>query len=264
MSSSISDKGIILGDTAAAPQLFSITASVASNSLTVTLAPSTVAFRNATLGTGGVQTVQNTAAISIIVPSGATLGTTNATLGRLYVLALNNVGTMELAVVNAASNLALDETGLISTTAISAGASSASTVYSVSARTNVPYRVIGFIESTQATAGTWATAPSLIQGTGGQALVSLVGLQTLGFNQSWQSVTRTVGTTYYNTTGKPIAVSTCAVTSGNTSYSGIVNGSTAVVGYANSYYITIFFIVPPGGSYYTSGSVTLTNWFELR
>jgi hypothetical protein len=83
------------------------------------------------------------------------------------VIAINNAGTIELAVINVAGGNDLSETGLISTTAISASATSNSVFYSTTARTNVAYRVVGYVESTQATAGTWATAPSTIQGQGG-------------------------------------------------------------------------------------------------
>jgi hypothetical protein len=34
----------------------------------------------------------------------------------------------------------------------------------------VPYRLVGYVESTQATAGTWASSPSKIQGAGGVAM----------------------------------------------------------------------------------------------
>jgi len=145
-----------------------VTASVASNALTVTLNPTTLDFRSATLGSGTVNTRAIATALSAVVPLGATLGTTNAVLSKVTLVAIDNAGTVELAVCN--GSLSLDESTLISTTALSADADSASVVYSTTARTNVPFRVVGFIESTQATAGTWATAPSKIQGAGGQAL----------------------------------------------------------------------------------------------
>lgn len=94
-------------------------------------------------------------------------------------IALNNAGTIELAVVNTAGGVLLDETNLISTTAISAGSSSASVIYSTTARSNVAYRVIGFIDSIQTTAGTWATSPSEIQGAGGQSLLRATPLQSM-------------------------------------------------------------------------------------
>lgn len=151
------------------PSLFSVTATVATNAMTVGLNSTRIDFRNASLTSGVPTTINATGNLSLVIPAGATLGTTNAVLSRVVLLCLNNAGTAELAVVNQAGGVNLDETGLISTTAISASATSASTIYSTTARTNVPYRVVGFIDSTQATAGQWATAPTLIQGGGGGA-----------------------------------------------------------------------------------------------
>lgn len=148
-------------------QIQPINASAGSNALTISASALSLDFRSTTLGIGTVTTVSGTPA-NLVVPSGATLGTTNGVLSRLAVLELNNAGTMEMAVVNAAGGVDLSETGLISTTAISAAASSASVIYSTTARTGVAYRVVGYVESTQATAGTWATNPSTVQGIGGQ------------------------------------------------------------------------------------------------
>lgn len=147
-------------------QLQPINATVAANVLTILASPLSLDFRSTTLGSGVVTTVSGTPA-QLVIPSTATLGTTSAVASRLAVLALNNAGTIELAVVNIAGNTDLTETGLISTTAIAAASNSATTVYSTTARTSVAYRVLGYIDSTQATAGTWATAPSAIQGAGG-------------------------------------------------------------------------------------------------
>lgn len=145
-----------------------VTASVASNALTVTLNPTTLDFRSSTLGSGTVNTRTIGTAISTVVPSGATLGTTNATLSKVMLLAIDNAGTVELAVCN--GSLSLDESTLISTTLLDSSSDSASVIYSATARTNVPFRIVGYIESTQTTAGTWASSPSKIQGIGGQAL----------------------------------------------------------------------------------------------
>ncbi len=143
-----------------------VTASVASNALTVTLNPTTLDFRSSALGSGTVNTRTISTAISTVVPSGATLGTTNATLSKVMLLAIDNAGTVELAVCN--GSLSLDESTLISTTVLDTSSDSASVIYSTTARTNVPFRIVGYVESTQATAGTWATSPSKIQGVGGQ------------------------------------------------------------------------------------------------
>jgi hypothetical protein len=143
-----------------------VTGSVASNALTVTLNPTALDFRSATIGSGTVNTRTISTAISAVVSSGATLGTTNAVLSKVTLIALDNAGTVELAVCN--GSLSLDESTLISTTVLDTASDSATVIYSTTARTNVPFRIVGYIESTQATAGTWATAPSKIQGIGGQ------------------------------------------------------------------------------------------------
>ena len=157
-------------------QIQPISASVAANALTISASALALQFRSSTLGSGAVSFVKGTPA-NLVISSGSTLGTTSAVRSRIAVLALNNAGTIELAAANAAG-VDLSETGLISTTAEGgAGAADSGTVaYSTTARTNVAYRVIGYIESTQATAGTWATAPSTIQGAGGQALLQSQGL----------------------------------------------------------------------------------------
>jgi hypothetical protein len=161
-------KNTVPGPQSQTSKIEPVTGSVASNALTVTLNPTALDFRSATLGSGTVNTRTIATAISAVVPSGATLGTTNAVLSKVTLIALDNAGTVELAVCN--GSLSLDESTLISTTVLDAASDSATVIYSATARTNVPFRIVGYIESTQATAGTWATAPSKIQGYGGQAL----------------------------------------------------------------------------------------------
>lgn len=154
-------------------QIRPITASVGSSALTITLNPTAIAFRSATLGSGTVNVRSVNTAISMVVSSGSTLGTTNAVQSRLAVIALDNAGTVELAVVNMSGGVDLSETNVITTTAEggAGAADSANVIYSTTARTSVAYRVVGYVESTQATAGTWATAPSTIQGIGGQVKI---------------------------------------------------------------------------------------------
>ncbi len=175
-------------------QIQSLTATVAASALTCTLNPTYLDFRATPLTSGAVNTRNVAAAISVVVPSTATLGTISAQQSRLILLAIDNAGTVELAVVNIAGGNNLDETTLINTTAISGASNASNVIYSTTARTGVPFRVVGFIDSTQATAGTWATAPSTIQGIGGQALAALA---SAGFGQMPVAVTRTSGVTYY-------------------------------------------------------------------
>lgn len=238
-----------------------ITASVAANALTVTLNATTLDFRSATLTSGTVVSRVISSPVSVVVSSGSTLGTVSAVQSRIVVLALDNAGTVELAVVNISGGNDLTETGLISTTAEggAGAADSASTVYSTTARTNLAYRVVGYIESTQATAGTWATTPSTIQGCGGQALTAM---SSLGYGQTWQTVTRTSGTTYYNTTGKPIYLFVTLTTNASASVTinGVVNNvGTATVGTSSS----AGFVIPPGVSYLPGGT-NFSGAAELR
>jgi hypothetical protein len=247
------------------PQIQPISASVASSALTITASALVLDFRSTTLSSGTVTTVSGTPA-SLVVPSTATLGTVNAVQSRLVVIALNNAGTIELAVVNISGGNNLDETTLLTTTAIAAASNSASTVYSTTARTSLAFRVIGYIESTQATAGTWATAPSTIQGVGGQALTSM---SSLGYGQTWTDLTasRALSTTYYNTTGKPIAVSVywqaTAVGTVTATVSGLqIAATTIATGATNSGGLS--FVVPVGATYSVACGVSFTRWSELR
>lgn len=251
-------------------QIMPISASVAANALTISASALSLDFRSATLTSGTVTTVTGSPS-NLVISSGSTLGTVNAVQSRIIVIALNNAGAIELAAVNISGGNDLSETGVISTTAEggAGAADSANVIYSTTARTNVAYRVIGYIESTQATAGTWATAPSTIQGGGGQALAAMSGI---GYGQTWQNLTasRTATTTYYNTTGKPIFVVACLSDSvGQNIANATVNGLNFIYGAASvaaGFGAAVSFVVPPGASY----SVTIANfsavasWRELR
>jgi hypothetical protein len=237
-----------------------IGATVAANALTLTLNPTSLDFRSDTLGSGAIATRTVASFINMVVPSTATLGTVSGVLSRLAVLAITFAGNVELAVVNIAGGNNLDEAGVISTTAIAGASNSASTIYSTTARTNVPYRVVGYVESTQATAGTWATAPSLIQGHGGQAAAAMA---AIGYGQTWQDVTgsRANGTTYYNTTSKPI---TCVLTPTSAgSNSTVTVGGTVLVN-AIPINSPITFVVPPMSSYSATLGGGVGRWAELR
>ncbi|MCI4436264.1 MAG: hypothetical protein JHC33_05565, partial [Ignisphaera sp.] len=144
-----------------------ITALVSGNNLTIGLNPTTLDFRSSTLTTGVPNTRQVGIALSMLVPSGGTLGTANAVSTVLLVLAIDNAGTVELAIINPTS--ILDESGLISTTAVDASSTSAGVAYSTTSRSSVPYRVVGMLISNQTTAGIWATQPTLAQGSGGKS-----------------------------------------------------------------------------------------------
>jgi hypothetical protein len=239
---------------------------LSANAMTLPASTHALDFRSPTLSNGLPSTVSGTAA-ALVIPAGATLGTVSAVQSTIVEVIINNAGTLEKAVVNLAGGNDLFETGVISTTAISAGATAANVFYSTTARTNVPYRVVRTITSIQATAGQWATNPSAIQVAGGKALDAM---QSFGYGQTWQDVTgsRVLGTTYYNTTGKPIqvqirGVSPAGATAGlSLSINGVAMPFSSQISSNPTY---TGGIVPPGGSYVgNANGCTLGSWVELR
>lgn len=172
-------------------KLPTITATTAANALTIGVSEQYLDFRSATLGSGQITNILATPS-SIVIPSGATMGGVNAKLTRLIVGVMNVSGVAELFVANAHSGNYLIEANLITTTALSTASDSADVNYSTSARTNMPFRILGYVDSTQATAGTWATAPSSIRPIGSTAEI----LQQTGF-RAYQSTTQAIAATTF-------------------------------------------------------------------
>lgn len=153
----------------------SISASVGSKALTVALKgldgndpsatnPVEIVFRSATLTTSTPVRRQITAATSVVLSSGSTLGFTAAEAGRIYVWAIDNAGTVVLGLSRTAD--IFPEYNVASTTAEggAGAADSASVMYSTEAQTSKAIRCIGFIEiTTGAVAGEWDNAPTLVQ-----------------------------------------------------------------------------------------------------
>lgn len=146
-----------------------VTSSVSANALTISLRQRAVAdpavgsgivsipFRSSTVAGGAYNVRSVTTALTLVIPSGATMGFTNGVMDRLYVYAIDNAGTVELAV---STESLWDEGTLWDTTALSTGSDSRTVLYSTVARTGVPIRFLGRLTLTEATAGTWATAAS--------------------------------------------------------------------------------------------------------
>ena len=92
----------------------------------------------------------------------------------------------------------------------------------------------------------------------------------IGVNQTWQSVSRAIGTTYTNSTGKPIVVAITYTNSEANSVQGLViNGQTIYVGAVNTAGSSGGFslVIPNGATYVTvsnTGTMTLVTWGELR
>ena len=119
----------------------------------------TIMFRGTPVTSGAPTKIDVTSALSLTIPSGATMGHTDALIGGLFWYAINNSGTVELAVAGSF----FGNEGIVSTTAISASATSASVMYSASARTSVAYEFLGMTGDTQTTAGTWASSVSHVR-----------------------------------------------------------------------------------------------------
>jgi hypothetical protein len=158
----------------------SLETSVAGNALTIALKtqsggdPSVadqvaIAFRNNITpenSTYNVRTV--TSALSIIISSGSTLGHELTGPEYIYVYALDNFGTVELAVSNhfyPDENLYGLSTPTYNTTAEggAGGADNRFTLYSSVARTNKTLRLLGVLRSDN-TPGVWVNAPKVISG----------------------------------------------------------------------------------------------------
>jgi hypothetical protein len=158
-----------------------LSAAVAANALTISLTdaagatPSgasfpSIPFRSATAATGTISQASVTAATSLVISSGSTLGTTSAGPFNLYVVAFDDGGTVRLGVIQCATGVsvrALAETGIDSATAEggAGAADSAQIFYAGAAVTSKAFTVLGRLEFStgQATAGTWATAPDIIE-----------------------------------------------------------------------------------------------------
>lgn len=174
-------------------QLQPIGVTQSAGAMTITLNPTTLDFRNSTvdLASGNtVTTLSVPTAITLTIPNTATLGTISAVASKLLLLAINNAGTIELAVCNVWNNTNLNEAFTINTTTISTGATSAVTNYSTTGRTGVYFRVIGELASTQTTAGTWASLPTIKSGGAWSPLVNQITTGTF-VNASGTAVTFT-------------------------------------------------------------------------
>lgn len=93
-----------------------------------------------------------------------------------------------------------------------------------------------------------------------------IDLPLFGVGQTWKDLTasRVLGTTYTNTTGKPIVVCVRGYLPAGGGQTGKINGETvqSFSGYSSGLTSTVTLIVPPGGTYSVSGSKEA--WWELN
>lgn len=95
---------------------------------------------------------------------------------------------------------------------------------------------------------------------------SALSLKEIGVGQTWQDVTssRAAGTTYTNSTGKPIMVSIFGTYSGAAYF--YVDSVTVARSALNSNVpdVQFFIIVPASSTYNITSGISITNWAELR
>lgn len=96
--------------------------------------------------------------INCVIPSSATLGHKSTLASPIHLYLMNHLGTPYIGVATAPFDAAV----AASSTVISAGATSLAAMYSIGALSAVPIARIASMSSTQTTAGTWATVPTLL------------------------------------------------------------------------------------------------------
>jgi len=117
---------------------------------------------------------------------------------------------------------------------------------------------------------TWETGTSTTESLVSPAKVkAAVEVKSIGYGQTWQTPVRSVGTTYQNTTEKPILVivSEHLPTSVNRFFEVSTDGSTWVgVSRATEFsdWKQNHSVIIPVGSYYRLVTGTFQNWAELR
>lgn len=163
------------------PVNLGFTASVGASALTINLrtaagnAPSAtdpvlIPFRSTTLATGTVSWAAVTGALSITIPSAATLGTSNNVPFRIWLFATYNAGVPQLGVAVCSSTSTIYpctswETVRKTTVAIDGFSTSSGVLYAGAVVSNDAVRIIGFADypSGLATAGAYASVPTTLQ-----------------------------------------------------------------------------------------------------
>ena len=130
--------------------------------------PITLSFRSATPGASTFDVLTLSAPLSIVVSAGSTLGAEANAPFNLWLVAFNDAGTIRLGVIKCATPggvFALQDNALASSTAEggAGAADSAGVFYTGAAVAAKAMRVLGLLEYTLATPGTWDTAPAIVR-----------------------------------------------------------------------------------------------------
>jgi len=123
--------------------------------------------------------------------------------------------------------------------------------------------------------GTWqagtGTTESLVSPAKVKAAIDALTEEPIGVGQTWQNMagSRSVGTSYQNTTGRPIMVSICTNATNRTNFQVSTDNSTwvsvgSLAGYGNIGDEKSSQIIVPDNHYYKATGGSLSIWAELR
>ena len=131
--------------------------------------PVLVAFRNATVGNGNYVYRIITAAVSLTIPSGATLGALDGVPFKVWLVLFDDGGTIRIGAINCVSSKNIYPLGrmpIVSSTTIGTGADAAHVFYSGTGVTSKPYVILGYAAYESdglTTAGSWNESPTRLQ-----------------------------------------------------------------------------------------------------
>lgn len=167
------DMPINLGlSVSAASSALTFTVTQAGGSAPTAQNPVTVPFRSTTAATGTVALGTITSSITLTIPSGATLGTSNLVPFRIWIFLNYNGGTPALGVATCSTTTTITiypcvawESTLKTSTTISAGATAAGQLYATTGVGNDAVRIVGYCDfaSGLVTAGAWASTCTTLQ-----------------------------------------------------------------------------------------------------
>jgi hypothetical protein len=205
--------------------------------LTITPATTVLQFRSPTLSSGVPFSATLPSSEIFSLNAGNHLGGAASTTIKIAVLALGISGGPKLAVANAEGGLSFDESKLITT--LGYPYDTATSYYSNPAQTNVPFRVLGYVDVLLDSSQWYTNTPTKVQPAGGQSLDMLSALKaTSGFQRlpsgiilQWGTATASAATSGTNTTVTfPTAFSTGCVFASTT--------ATFAVGGTSTWYMT--------------------------